>query len=240
MSLEDKKHIAETVADKLRERIKKGEFGTGGRLPPISQMAQDYETTRPTVYQALALLQGENIVSSKGNSYYAHNTVYVPHIVPPFEEILAHLGISGTVKNVIDPELITMPEDIARLFGVERGLHVIHRYCVQGEVNRPIRLSEYWYPEQLARPYLQQMKDNPSYDTLASIKRDLNITQQLVHDDILSRLPTQQEANLLAISKGSPVQEVRRTNRTLDGQVLMHHLIVYVGTLGTSTYDYKI
>jgi GntR family transcriptional regulator len=239
MSSEEKK--AESLADNLRDRIKHGEFGTGGRLPPVSQIAKDYQTTRPTTYQALALLQGEGLVVTKGNSFYAQSTVRIStSVVPPFEEVLANQGITSTVRNIIEPEVIIMPDEIATLFDVEKGLYTIHRYRVQGQAGVPYRLSEYWYPEQLARPYLQRLKDEPGYDILEDIKSDLGVTKQTVHDKVLARVPTKSEANLLSISRGTPVQEVIRTNRAIDGQELMYHLIVFVGTLSILEYDYEI
>ncbi len=239
MAPEEKK--AESLADQLRDRIKQGEFGTGGRLPPVSQIAKDYETTRPTTYQALALLQGEGLVVTKGNSFYAHNAVRIStSVVPPFEEVLANQGIQSTVRNIIEPEIIIMPDEIATLFDTEKGSSTIHRYRVQGQAGIPYRLSEYWFPEHLAHPYLQRLKDEPGYDILEDIKSDLGVTKQTVRDKVLARIPTKEEADLLSISRNTPVQEVRRTNRTLDRQVLMHHLIVFVGPLSMLEYEYEI
>jgi GntR family transcriptional regulator len=237
--LEEKK--ADSVADSLRDRIKRGEFGTGGRLPPVSQLAKDYQTTRPTTYQALALLQGEGLLVTKGNSFYAHNMVRISTgVVPPFEDVLANQGIDSTVRNIIEPEIITMPDEIAALFDTEKGQRTIHRYRVQGQAGAPYRLSEYWFPEQLALPYLQRLKDEPGYDILEDIKSDLGVKKQTVRDKVLARIPTKNEASLLSISRGTPVQEVRRINRTLDGQVLMYHLIVFVGPFSILEYDYEI
>lgn len=236
---EEKK--AEFLADNLRDRIKQGEFGTGGRLPPVSQIAKDYQTTRPTTYQALALLQGEGLIVTKGTSLYARNTIRIStNVVPPFEEVLASQGINSTVRNIIEPEFTIMPDEIATLFGIEKGLHTIHRYRVQGQADVPYRLSEYWFPEELARPYLQRLKDEPGYDILEDIKSDLGVTKQTVHDKVLARVPTKSEASLLSISRSTPVQEVIRTNKTLEGQVLMHHLIVFVGMFSMLEYDYEI
>lgn len=239
MSLDERK--VEGTADSLRERIKRGEFGTGGRLPSVSQLGRDYGISRPTVYQILRLLQVEGLVMPRNNSWYARGLVYVgTSVVPPFEEVLKGQGIASTVRNVIEPEIITMPDEIAEMFGVEKGLHVIHRYRVQGSTEMPYRLSEYWFPEKLARAYLQRLRDNPGYDILEDIKSDLGVTRQRVHDDVLARPPTRDEASLLAITRGTPIQEVRRTNRTMDGQVLMHHRIVYVSSLNIQSYDYEI
>ena len=236
---EDSKIEAFTTT--LREQLKKGDFGTKGRLPSVSQLAKTHQIARSSAYQALLLLQAEGLILVRDNSFYANPAIRISTgITPTFEQVLASQGSLSSVRNIIDPEIIVMPDEIAIIFGQPTGLHVIHRYRVQGTVDIPYRLSEYWYPEHLARKYLQRMKDEPAYDTLEAIKSELGITRQLVHDDVLSRIPTKHEATLLSIPRSSPVQEVRRTNRTTDGTVLMHHRIVFVGPFSILGYDYEL
>ena len=239
MSQEDQK--MEAIVNSLRVRIKSGEFGTGGRLPSVTQLAKEHKTTRTTVYKAIALLQAEGHVVAKSNSFYANPVLRIStNPTPPFEQVLADQSLPSSVKNIIDPEIITMPDEISTIFGQPTGLHVIHRYRIQGRADIPYRLSEYWYPEDLAQPYLQKMREEPGYDTLASIKADLGISKQKVHDDVLSRIPTKDEATLLSIPRSVPVQEVRRTNRSLEGRILMHHRIVFVGPFSILGYDYEL
>ena len=84
------------------------------------------------------------------------------------------------------------------------------------------------------------MKDEPGYDPLKAMKKELGTESLLVHDDVLSRIPTKHESLLLSIPRSAPVQEVRRTNRAPDGTILMHHRLVLVGPLSLLGYDYEV
>jgi GntR family transcriptional regulator len=231
----------ETLTATLREQIKKEEFGTKGRLPSVTQLAKTHQVARSTVYQTLLLLQAEGLIISKDNSFYANPMIQVnTSPTPTFEQILIKQGLQPFVHNIIDPEIIVMPDETAAIFRQPTGLHVVHRYRVQGKIDIPYRLSEYWYPEHLAHKYLQRMKNEPDFDTLEAIKDKLGITRQQVHDDVISRIPTKQEATLLSIPRNSPIQEVRRTNKAPDGSVLMYHRIVFVGPYNMLSYDYEV
>ena len=84
------------------------------------------------------------------------------------------------------------------------------------------------------------MKEEPDFDTLEHIKSDLNIGKQMVHDNVVARIPTKNEAELLSITRTTPVQEVRRTNKAPDGSILMHHRIIFVGPYNMLSYDYEL
>jgi DNA-binding GntR family transcriptional regulator len=232
----------ETLTSVLKEQITREDFGTQGRLPSVSQIAKSHDVARSTVYQALLLLQAEGLIITKSNSFYVNPIMHFSTTpTPTFEQALIRQGLKPFVRNIIDPEIIVMPDEIATIFRQPKGLHVVHRYRVQGQIDIPYRLSEYWYPEHLAGKYLQEMKDDPGFDTLEEIKGKLGITKQLVHDDVLARIPSKQESTLLSIPRNSPVQEVRRTNSNADGKiVLMHHRIVFVGPFSVLAYDYGL
>jgi GntR family transcriptional regulator len=231
----------ETLATTLREQLKGGEFGAKGRLPSVTQLAKTHQVARSTVYQALLLLQAEGLVISKEGSFYANPMIQITtNPTPTFEQLLIRQGLQPFVRNIIDPEIIVMPDEIAAIFGQPTGLHVVHRYRVQGKIDIPYRLSEYWYPEHLARKYIQKMRSKPDFDTLEAIKSELGIKEQAVHDDIMARIPTKSEAVLLSIPRTSPVQQVRRTNKAPDGSVLMHHRIIFVGPYNMLSYDYRL
>ena len=231
----------ETLTATLREQIKKEEFGTKGRLPSITQLAKTHDVARSTVYQALQLLQAEGLIISKDNSFYANPIIQVTTSpTPTFEQVLIRQGLQPFVRNIIDPEIIVMPDEIAAIFKQPTGLQAVHRYRVQGKIDIPYRLSEYWYPEHLANKYLQRMKNEPDFDTLEAIKSELGIKRQIVHDDVIARIPTKNEAELLSITRTTPVQDVRRTNKAPDGSILMHHRIVFVGPYNMLSYDYEL
>lgn len=50
------------IAQTLREEILSGRLGPGDRLPSEHQLADQHDTTRPTVRKAIALLRPEGLV----------------------------------------------------------------------------------------------------------------------------------------------------------------------------------
>lgn len=242
MSPEESKK--EAIAHGLQGRIERGEFGSGGRLPSIARIAKENQTTRQTVYEAINILERKGLVIKRDTSFYAHqDTLEVKtERVPPFEQVLNEHGAKRAfVKNIIVPEVVSMPADVAEIFEQPPDLRVVHRYRVQGQDNTPWRLSEYWFPADLATKYLQNLTENPGFDVIEFIKTDLGgVQKQEVKDIVRSRFPSEEEADLLEITLETPVLEVHRTNRTLEGQVIMHHRILWVGNLITMKYAYQI
>ncbi|GCE50637.1 DNA-binding GntR family transcriptional regulator [Thermosporothrix hazakensis] len=230
----------EALVAALREQIKKNAFGRG-RLPSFTEIGKRYDVGRATVFQALQQLQAEGCVVSKGKSFYANPLLFVSTVpTPSFEELLREQGMEPIVRNIIEPEVIVMPDELATLFGLAHGLRVVHRYRVQGSVDVAYRLSEYWYPASFAEKYLSQMKEDPGFDTLAAIKEEMGISRQIVHDDLVARIPTKEEAAYLSISRMTPVLEIRRTNKSTDEMVLMLHRIVLVGPFSVVRYQYEL
>lgn len=52
------------LADRLRERIRSGEFGAGEMLPSEAALGQEYDLARTAVRSALAVLRAEGLVES--------------------------------------------------------------------------------------------------------------------------------------------------------------------------------
>lgn len=61
----------DVLAEQLRHRIRKGEFGTNGRLPPHRVLAEQLHTTRETVNKVIQLLQSEGLLVAREKSWRA-------------------------------------------------------------------------------------------------------------------------------------------------------------------------
>ena len=53
---------SELIAQNLRDKIISGELKKGGFLPPESQLMQDYGISRPTLREALRILENEELI----------------------------------------------------------------------------------------------------------------------------------------------------------------------------------
>lgn len=51
------------VAAKLRARIESGEWPSGGQLPTVSQLCEQYEVSRATIARALTVLEADHLIT---------------------------------------------------------------------------------------------------------------------------------------------------------------------------------
>ena len=73
MNIKRSKTIAEQVNEILRERIRKGIYAPGERLPAESEFAQEFEVSRATIRSVLARLDMEGLILRKqGDGTYVN------------------------------------------------------------------------------------------------------------------------------------------------------------------------
>jgi GntR family transcriptional regulator len=227
----------EFLANTLRERITRGDFGTDGRLPPVTQLAKDYQMSRTTVYQALLLLQSESLLLARGNSYFVNYPIMRLPGAPLFDQYMEEQGLTPTVDNIIEPEVIQMPIEVARAFGQQEGLPTVHRMRRHGIIEIPYRLAENWYPAELAIQFLDAMKQNPHLNVLGEIRKAHGLAWAKRHDDIIARLPTERETELLNIVRTTPIIEVRQQWLTQEDRVLLFNITILIAAYFQLSYD---
>lgn len=229
----------ETIAAQLRERIKRGDFGTNGRLPTVTELAKEYQMARATMYQSLNLLRSEGLLIVKGTSYYARYPVMRIPGSPLFDQFLIEQGLTPVTENLIEPEIISAPVDIAEGLGLPEETQVIHRLRRQGTAEVPYRLHEQWYPLDLAGPFMEAMKQDPNLNVAGKIREATGIAVTTYHDEIFTRLPTAEEIELLNIVRTTPVLEVRKQFISQEGRIMVFVRSVLIGAYFQLSYDYS-
>ena len=235
MTEEGKKEI---ILATLREQIQRGDFGIRGRIPTISQLAKTHQVARTTVYQVLEDLQIEGILISKDNSYYVN---YPPMRIPGapvFDKYMESQGFTCIADNIIEPEIIQIPGDIAELFKTEKDIRVVHRLRRHGTIDVPMRLAENWYPVELAGQFLDAMRNNSNLNVAGEIRKAYNLSIAKISEDVIGRLPTQQEMELLNIVRHAPVLESKRNFLTSDGRTILYNKTVLVAAFFLLHYEY--
>jgi GntR family transcriptional regulator, transcriptional repressor for pyruvate dehydrogenase complex len=71
-------HVAELVADHLRQRILDGELVDGDLLPKQEELLAEYGVSRPSVREALRILEAEGLVSVRRGKF-GGSVVHRPH-----------------------------------------------------------------------------------------------------------------------------------------------------------------
>ena len=223
----------DSIADALRQRIVNGDFGTAGRLPSLRLLSEEYGTTHETMNKVIQRLQAEGLLTSLGRAGVFVNKprTRIPGITACFDLYLQQQGLTPEETNI----------DEAKAMGIAEGTPVVRRLRRQGTTSTPYRLAENFYPVDLAGgSILERMQKDARLDVLQAIKEAHGKVIKRVHEDVIGRLPTSREQELLKIVRNSPLLEVQRTNYAEDDDttVIMFNRIIFVASHFVLSYDY--
>ncbi|MFD7897624.1 GntR family transcriptional regulator [Streptomyces sp. NPDC059568] len=209
------------IADTLREAIGAGEYGPGARLPGENELMAIHGVARMTARQALGVLQSEGIAESRKGA-----GVFVRSFRPLRRrgiERLSHerwgAGRSVWSTDVEDRTLVVdqvdvaeepAPERVARLLGIAPGDAVCvrnRRFVLEG---KPVLLATSFLPADLVAGSAITREDTGPGGIYARLAE---LGHRPVHfrEEVRSRMPSQDEANRLSLSPGTPVMLICRT-----------------------------
>jgi len=222
----------ERIVDELRGEILTGRRAAGERLPSEHELADHYGTSRPTVRRAVARLKAEGlVVTSQGRGAFVRPKPHVRLLItggnyrkhralglPGFNAQALEEG-QAPEQRLLEVATVGAPTEVAIRLGVEDGSPVVARRRVFLADGEPVALCDSYYPAELAEgtPIAQVQKirggvhaliEDPSGPIRRRIARSV--------DDLVSRMPTPQEAESLHLPQGVPVTRVLRT--VLDAQ----------------------
>src|SRR5260370_13338127 len=224
----------ERIVDELRGEILTGRRAAGERLPSEHELADHYGTSRPTVRRAVARLKAEGLVVTfqgrgafvrpkphvrlliTGSSYRKHRGLGLPGFNA---QALEQGQAPQQQQQLLEVATVSAPAEVAIRLGIEDGSALVVRRRVFLADGEPVALCDSYYPAGLAdgTPIAQARKirggvhaliEDPSGPIRRRIARSV--------DDLVSRMPTPQEAAALRLLQGAPVTRVLRT--VLDAQ----------------------
>lgn len=241
-------HEDQTLLDMLTERmrndIKQGKYGVAGqgRIPTVTALMKQWNTTRNTVGRVLLLLQSEGIIRSKGTSLVVNwPALQLEGLTKNFEQYLRDKGFKPEMENLISPSIEETPPDIAALFGhaIAVRQQLVHRMRKQSADDVPLRIAENWYPASLAAQFVEQMQQNEHMDVLQAIKDTHGLYITTIKDVLIARIPTEKERVWLDVVRTEPIVEIRRSNFSEDGTPIMFNRLIHVAPSFTFTYEYQ-
>ena len=233
----------DTLAERLRERIRGGEFGTSGRIPPHRVLAEQLDTTRETVNKVVQLLQSEGLLVSRDKSVYVKPPLMkLPAFVANFDQYIRDRGLEPISEFLEDPGIVPLPKLIADLLGRKSGEMVPHRFLRQG-VRYPsgvvyYRLSENFYnPDLIKDEIFQGLQADPQFNTWIAMKEKHGLEVLGSKNVAVARLASLQEQELLGIVRGTPVLDLQRVQLAQDDLAVMVNKLVFVGSLFELFFD---
>ncbi|HEX5406387.1 MAG TPA: GntR family transcriptional regulator [Pseudonocardiaceae bacterium] len=223
------------IAD-LRAEILAGEREPGERLPSENVLAEQYDTSRPTVRRAIAHLKSEGlVVTEQGRATFVRPKPHV-RLLLTGESYRKHrnAGMAGfnaqvveqgqtPEQRLIDVSTTGATSEVAIRLDLEEGEPVVVRRRLFLVEEQPVALCDSYYPAAIAlgtaiaepqkiRGGVHKLIEDPS----GPIRR--HVTRSV--DELVSRMPTPDESEDLKLRPGVPVVRVLRTVYDADDRAL--------------------
>lgn len=224
------------IVDDLRSAILAGHLAPGDRLSSEWDLAQQYQTSRPTVRRAVAVLKAEGLViTEQGRGAFVRPVPHVRLLVTG-ENYRRHrsAGVAGfnaqvpeqgqcPAQRLLEVSTIGAPPEVAMHLGVEENTPVVVRRRLFLVEDQPVALCDSYYPADLAvgtaiaEPRLIRggalaVIEDPAGPIRRTAARSV--------DELTSRIPTRAEIDQLRLSPGVPVVRVLRTIYDTQGAPL--------------------
>lgn len=135
-----------------RDQIVGGDLKDGQRLPPVRDIADEWQVAHTTAAKALRQLAAEGLVTTSNQGAavtYSESNIYSP------ERRLASVRRGLVIyphgsSRRLAAELVDAPEDVATKMGLEAGSPVIRRERVNLNGETPVQWSISWIPGEFA------------------------------------------------------------------------------------------
>lgn len=233
--------LTRQIADEIRRQISDGTLGPGALLPSEPELARDHRVSRQTARAALQLLEQEGLVvvrPKRGRIVRSHQRLVwrlsefeLPENTglassDAWETDIESQGHDPTRQDLL-VEKIRPPRIIAELLDLnpEKDTCVVRRHTryIDG---KPSVISDDYFDERIVRgTELAEPEDTTREDIL----KEAGYEQTYDVDEIITRMPTPDEAQRLSLSAGQPVAEHTRTGYTAEGKAVRVMLSVIPG-----------
>jgi DNA-binding GntR family transcriptional regulator len=234
----------DNLVEAIKSRILNGEFGNEGRLPSFRTLATEYGTTQETMNKTMQSLQAEGLLISKGaKGVFVNNPrIILPGIIAHFFKYIEKEGFESKGETLTGPDVIKPPAEVAKAMGLTKKDFVLYRRRRQGTIDSPLRLVDGYYPMAfITEDMLKKAKSDPYYHIADAIQKHFKQSAVFIHEEVLARLPNQQEQEELKIVRNNPVIDAKFTHYAEDKKtvVVYNHMILNANHF-MLTYDYSL
>lgn len=234
------------IAAQLRQRIRRGDWAAGERLPSIPAIAEMFGVAKQTAQRTIDQLRIEGLLITKpGSGTYVRGTRrrlnrlsrgrygaqrgYHADLAARYRQELVEVGLSPA------------PPEVADAFGVEDNTPLlVRRHLIRSNEQQAVEVGASWLRpadahgttlerrEPFGRPLYQEVEDETG-------RRYANAT-----DQISARLPTREEAELLEIRPDTPVLHLLHVAYDADHRPIEVAQATWPGPMTTLTERYPI
>jgi GntR family transcriptional regulator len=251
--LEKDTKIDEVVAE-LNDRIERGLYAAGQRLPSEREISEEFDVSRATVRGAFLRLQADNSIDivPRGGAFVRSPSTKV--IIGPtnpdrasglelkragsFIRAMEAQGRKTLVRFLEPSSIIEAGEAIGEKLGTSPKTKVLRRYRVHLVERIPYRILDSYYLASLLGDLLG--KDEGYIPLFKWLRDHTGLRPTRAFEKINVRMPTSEEASLLNISRAQPIVDMDRWVWADDDTLFEYTHIVANAALHEYTYTYDI
>lgn len=236
------------IADDLRERIERGEFGDAGRITPEKDLIKHYGVAQGTIRQALGVLRDEGLTEARHGA-----GVYVRNFKPIVRNALKRLSseqwqnghsvwevdVDDRRLEAVDVQVEQLPAtpEIARALGVEIDTPVwrrSRRYVVDGVA--VVRAVSHVPQDLAAGTRITQVNTGPG--GIYARLDEAGHGPKSFREELRCRMPSSGERDDLDLAAATPVVELNRYAYDADGRVVEVNRLVLDASRYLLVYDF--
>jgi GntR family transcriptional regulator len=202
------------IAEDLRNRVGRGEFGAGKLLPSESELSGAYAASRITIRKALEVLRDEGLVDARQGFGWFVAADPLRQSLGRLGTIEAQLAASGvrSERRVLDFGFVPAPPRARQVLGAATVLEVRRLNLADGE---PFARVTVWCPDDLGASISRDDVERSSFYEL------LDVPLGGAVQTIGAALASPDDAALLEVPVGSAVLRCERTTSTSDGRPVL-------------------
>lgn len=213
------------IADHFRRLISNGELVEGDRIPPVTQIAQDWGVAGGTANRAIKQLRGEKLVTSNNQGTFVTAT----RATPTPGDLVSRVSESPDQIKVTAAETVTARAYVGDLLGLDAeagNLRVIRREAVTYRNDKPITLSVSWFPAPLGGEVPELLENEAIPSTLRLIGERTGQTEFDAETHVSSRPADEREAEHLEVTAGDAILAGAMIYRNTDGDAVEYREFV--------------
>ena len=202
------------IAEDLRSRVGRGEFGAGKLLPSESELSGAYAASRITIRKALEVLRDEGLVDARQGFGWFVAADPLRQSLGRLGTIEAQLAASGvrSERRVLDFGFVPAPPRARQVLGAATVLEVRRLNLADDE---PFARVTVWCPDDLGASISRDDVERASFYEL------LDVPLGGAVQTIGASLASPDDAALLEVPVGSAVLRCERTTSTSDGRPVL-------------------
>lgn len=217
----------EQMAADLRARIMAGDLAPGTQLPSTTHLVEEFGVSNTTVQKALAVLKGEGYLTSRQGK-----GVYVRDRQPFRIEVGTYFSPApgGYSHELLEVGEALPPAEVAGALMITSGGRALLRRRLLRHGGRPVEISWSYYPLELAAG-TELAEPHRVRGGAPRVLAERGYPQRYFVDAVSARMPTTEEADLLALPDVPVIRQFRVVysdqDRPVEASVLVKGAHLY-------------